>query len=534
MLTLQAHEKEVEITTPEKFIRGTVGANCQVNFDEFWKDYAKTVVFKKIGCKPINIMVDSLINTIEIPHIILAESCDFKIGVFGVTPTETLPTLYSDDIKILYGTDTHGTAPHPYTPSEIDQLRLSKQDKLTAGDGITIDENNVISATGGGGSGGTTDYELLENKPQINGVELLGNKSLSELGINIPTKTSDLENDSGFIDDTAFENYYTKTEVDEKTVVDQTYDKNSQNAQSGKAVSQAVSQAVIYRTPKIILGVSPPFPQVVSIKSRPELETYDNYNKPYPKDTAYTHLKVDDGYSKTQSTIKEVKGFIATRDISTGNLWTGTPIDNEDCINKQYLDEASTTTPTADKIPKYNQYGQLIVNCTEYEPGTETAKVYSGESVPRDLWKAYINNFHQRITNLDNITAGIDRLFDKKISFQYATTDTEVILKSNCLYFVIDHSGANNTNVYVTKSDDTKVVATTQGDSAVENFPAFRLSLIIVPNDYYHTMVIGQTGKFSLTNFSPLYTKQVIWDNTYQNMFIKTTGTGMSIWKINI
>ena len=95
----------------------------------------------------------------------------------------------------------------------IDQLRLSKQDKLTAGNGIKI-ENNVISATGGGGSGGTTDYELLENKPQINSVELLGNKSLTDLGIYIPTKTSELENDSGFIDKTALENYYTKTEID--------------------------------------------------------------------------------------------------------------------------------------------------------------------------------------------------------------------------------------------------------------------------------------------------------------------------------
>ena len=95
----------------------------------------------------------------------------------------------------------------------IDQLRLSKQDKLTAGNGIKI-ENNVISATGGGGSGGTTDYELLENKPQINGIELLGNKSLTNLGIYIPTKTSELENDSGFIDNTALENYYTKTEID--------------------------------------------------------------------------------------------------------------------------------------------------------------------------------------------------------------------------------------------------------------------------------------------------------------------------------
>lgn len=87
------------------------------------------------------------------------------------------------------------------------------QKKLIAGDNIII-EDNVISSTGGGG--GTTNYNLLTNKPKINNVELSGNKSLNDLGIinfsgdyddldnkpSIPTKTSDLTNDSGFIDDT--------------------------------------------------------------------------------------------------------------------------------------------------------------------------------------------------------------------------------------------------------------------------------------------------------------------------------------------
>ena len=71
----------------------------------------------------------------------------------------------------------------------------------------------------------TTSYSPLTDKPKINNVELNGNKSLGELGIqllsygseeptdesytawldpngetiNIPTKTSDLDNDSGFI-----------------------------------------------------------------------------------------------------------------------------------------------------------------------------------------------------------------------------------------------------------------------------------------------------------------------------------------------
>lgn len=33
------------------------------------------------------------------------------------------------------------------------------------------------------GGGGTTNYERLRNKPQINSVELIGNKSLEDLGI---------------------------------------------------------------------------------------------------------------------------------------------------------------------------------------------------------------------------------------------------------------------------------------------------------------------------------------------------------------
>ena len=147
MLTLQVHEKEIEITSFEEFVRGTVGKTCQINLDEFWVDYSNTVVFKRCGSKPINILIDKLSNTVTIPFEVMAESGVFRIGVFGVAEDKVLPTLWSNEIKVRYGTDTHGTEPAEYTPSEIDQLKSEKQDKLTAGDNITIDENNVISAT---------------------------------------------------------------------------------------------------------------------------------------------------------------------------------------------------------------------------------------------------------------------------------------------------------------------------------------------------------------------------------------------------
>lgn len=106
------------------------------------------------------------------------------------------------------------------------------------------------------GGGGTTNYEDLENLPQINGVELKGNKTTEELGINIPTKTSDLDNDSGFVtsadiptktseldNDSGFitgDNYYDKSEIDTalsgKADKSDTYTKSQvDTALSGKA-----------------------------------------------------------------------------------------------------------------------------------------------------------------------------------------------------------------------------------------------------------------------------------------------------------
>ena len=121
---------------------------------------------------------------------------------------------------------------------------LDRYDEVTVGtkgkniaDTISDLSGGVSSSSGGGGGGGSTetDYRNLSNKPSINGVELTGDKSLSTLGIasasdlaattatanaavkdvtvngtsvvnaskvaqvTVPTKTSDLTNDSGFI-----------------------------------------------------------------------------------------------------------------------------------------------------------------------------------------------------------------------------------------------------------------------------------------------------------------------------------------------
>ena len=78
----------------------------------------------------------------------------------------------------------------------------------------------ALAIKNAGGTGETIDYNQITNKPQINNIELVGNKTLDELGIQakgdyalvddvdaqiselqrqIPTNVSQLNNDSGYI-----------------------------------------------------------------------------------------------------------------------------------------------------------------------------------------------------------------------------------------------------------------------------------------------------------------------------------------------
>ena len=62
----------------------------------------------------------------------------------------------------------------------------SKQEALVSGTNIKTINNQSILGSGNisiGGSGGTSDYDQLSNRPQINSITLTGNKSLSDLSI---------------------------------------------------------------------------------------------------------------------------------------------------------------------------------------------------------------------------------------------------------------------------------------------------------------------------------------------------------------
>ena len=88
-----------------------------------------------------------------------------------------------------------------------------KQDKLTsanAGSNVTItEESGVVKINATGGGSGTSDYSALDNKPQINGVTLSGNKTAADLEL----LTS---SDVGTMAAESKDDYYTKTAADDE------------------------------------------------------------------------------------------------------------------------------------------------------------------------------------------------------------------------------------------------------------------------------------------------------------------------------
>lgn len=100
---------------------------------------------------------------------------------------------------------------------EISQLELAvesldntKQNNLVSGSTIkTINNQSILGEGNISVTAEEVNYNNILNKPQINNVILSGNKSLNDLGIqpagnyalsnDIPTNTSDLNNNSGFI-----------------------------------------------------------------------------------------------------------------------------------------------------------------------------------------------------------------------------------------------------------------------------------------------------------------------------------------------
>ena len=270
--------KETRMVELNKFIIGNDGENLQGNlvftFDEFVDGQARLEYV--IDGNKNYIVLEKVGETYQVPILsVITKKGQIDMQVVVTQGTEDVAIFKSN---LFYLTCNASINAEIEQPEEYMQWIEVANAKLNEVDNLDIDaikENGVatITITKKDGTqqsvnlfdaeGAVTNYELLENLPSINGVELTGDKSLDELNIQekgnyltsetdplfsksasygitsqdiqnwnnksefsgnyddlngkptIPTKTSELKNDSGFISEIPSE-YITEEELNNK------------------------------------------------------------------------------------------------------------------------------------------------------------------------------------------------------------------------------------------------------------------------------------------------------------------------------
>lgn len=270
--------KETRMVELNKFIIGNDGENLQGNlvftFDEFVDGQARLEYV--IDGNKNYIVLEKVGETYQVPVLsVITKKGQIDMQVVVTQGTEDVAIFKSN---LFYLTCNASINAEIEQPEEYMQWIEVANAKLNEVDNLNIDavkENGVatITITKKDGTqqsvnlfdaeGAVTNYELLENLPSINGVELTGDKSLDELNIQekgdyltsendplfkqsasygitsqdiknwnnksefsgnyddlngkptIPTKTSELTNDSGYIKEIPSE-YVTEEELNNK------------------------------------------------------------------------------------------------------------------------------------------------------------------------------------------------------------------------------------------------------------------------------------------------------------------------------
>lgn len=188
-------------------------SKCYFEFDEeITDDFVKEAYFTFKGNTYKQLIQN---NECSFPQEVLTDKGQIEIGVVAYKIDDEMirynprPAYFNTLLGSLKD-DVENS--EPITPTDKEQILselANKQDTLVSGVNIkTINHESLlgegnINITGGGG---TSDYEDLDNKPSINNVELSGNKSLNDLGIqpagsyalasDIPTNLSQLTEDT--------------------------------------------------------------------------------------------------------------------------------------------------------------------------------------------------------------------------------------------------------------------------------------------------------------------------------------------------
>ena len=187
---IKINNNSAEIVEQEFYTSGMVGAKIAFQFSEEWNGLTKTAVFRTDHLQKD---VLNVTNVCTIPHECLEKAGErLVVGVYGTNGNDiVIPTIYVSLGRIKQGADPSGdVSADPSLPvwaqiqeiignlndldteaknnlveaiNEVKHTVDSKQDKLIAGDNITIAaDGKTISATGGGGGASLTNDDIID------------------------------------------------------------------------------------------------------------------------------------------------------------------------------------------------------------------------------------------------------------------------------------------------------------------------------------------------------------------------------------
>lgn len=205
----------------KKTITLTRGDNASIRLRPRYDDEERTEYVVEEG--------DRVIFRMKVKNQLIEKECNISVEnnriVVSFIPQDTIdlnPGVYRYEAELVTSWQMHYTFLQDQTfiltkelerrlGSEIGSSNSGNENSASEIDGELNDDNIIdgdLQPTNP-----SLDYDVLENKPKLNGKTIQGSKTNEDYGI--PTKTSDLENDSDFVSDANYvhtDNNYTSEE----------------------------------------------------------------------------------------------------------------------------------------------------------------------------------------------------------------------------------------------------------------------------------------------------------------------------------
>lgn len=326
-------------------------------------DYVNTQLATKASTSSVNAQLATKANSTDVASALALKEDKTTIGDLSDLTTEV-------KTSIVGAINSIGVIETPIATTSV------AGKVIPDGETITVDQDGTIHSVGGGGGGGTTDYSLLTNKPQINSVELSGNKSLSSLGLMSATDINTALNGKANASTT-----YTKTETDNAISVAVADKADASDVTAGLALKADVSTTYSKTAVDDLLSA-----QASTLGAAIDTKA--------PQSTTYTKTEVDtavgakaDGLSFSNNELQ----------LKSGSTLIGSPVELNIVGNEV---EISTTQPT-------DPDNKLWINPNAVSNlGTEVVNSVTGDETTKSPSVRAIKNYVDSIIESGSNTNG--------------------------------------------------------------------------------------------------------------------------------